>query len=64
MNQGYSRITVEKAIELANKSIAEKIPLIKEKPQITYKVIETTDLQTNITTIPLKKKSWWKRFFD
>ena len=39
INQGYSKISVERAIDRANKKIAEKIPPIKEKPRITYKVI-------------------------
>jgi len=64
INQGYSRITVEKAIELANKNIAEKIPPIKEKPQITYKIIEKENNKTNITTIPIKKKNWWQKLFE
>lgn len=45
MNQGYSRISVDKAISLANKQLAEKVPLMNEKPQITYKVIEDNPLQ-------------------
>jgi hypothetical protein len=40
MNQGYSRISVEKAIELANEQLAEKAPVMKEKPLITYKVYD------------------------
>ena len=40
MGQGYTRISVENAINLANKKLAEEIPTIKEKPRITYKVIE------------------------
>ena len=53
----------KKAIELANKSIEEKIPPIKEKPQITYKVI-TEDNTETITTMPLKKKPWWRTLFE
>ena len=41
MSQGYSRISVEKAIELANEQLAEKAPILKEKPQITYKLTPT-----------------------
>ena len=42
-NQGYGRTSVEKAIDLANKEIALKVPKLKEKPQIVYKVIEDGD---------------------
>jgi len=54
MNQGYSRISVENAIELANKQLAIKIPPINEKPQITYKIMHKEE--------PVKK-SFWKRIF-
>lgn len=40
INQGYSKISVSKAIETANKIMAEEIPKIKEKPEINYKAIE------------------------
>ena len=54
IEQGYSRISVEKAIEIANKQISVTSPPIKEKPQITYKIIEPKD--------PIKK-SFWKWIF-
>jgi nucleoid-associated protein YejK len=37
ISQGYSRISVENAIEMANKQLAESLPPLKEKPHITYK---------------------------
>jgi len=45
MSQGYSRISVEKAIELANEQLAQKAPILKEKPQITYKVIPSDSFE-------------------
>jgi hypothetical protein len=57
-NQGYSRIAIEKSIELANKQLAEKAPLMKERPEITHKVI------LNDSEYELKpKKSFWKKLF-
>ncbi len=38
-NQGYSRISVDKAINLANEQLAAQAPVMKEKPQIIYKAI-------------------------
>lgn len=38
ISQGYTRISIEKAFELANKKLAEELPLMKEKPEINYKV--------------------------
>lgn len=40
INQGYSRISIEKAIEIANKTMAREIPRINEKPEISYKVLD------------------------
>jgi len=40
ISQGYTKISVESAIERANKDLATEIPLMKEKPQITYKIVE------------------------
>ena len=37
MSQGYSRISVDKAVELTNEQLAEKAPVMKEKPQIIYR---------------------------
>jgi len=61
MSQGYSRISVEKAIDLANQQLAEKAPLIKEKPTITYKVIDEDNESVNISKKPTK--SFWKMIF-
>jgi len=55
INQGYSRISVENAIELANQQLAEKVLPIKEKPQITYRAV--SDLKQPV------KKSFWKKIF-
>jgi hypothetical protein len=41
VTQGYSRISVEKAIDLAHKELADAAPIMKEKPQISYRQITT-----------------------
>jgi hypothetical protein len=43
ISQGYSRISIEKAIEMANKRMANEIPKIREKPEITYNTVPETD---------------------
>ena len=58
MNQGYSRISVEKAVELANKQLAATAPVMKEKPQITYKIIPEIEKPKESV-----KKPFWKRIF-
>ncbi len=57
INQGYSRIAVEKAIEQAHKELAEEAPKFKEKPKIKYEIFDEHD---NLITI---KKPWWKKIF-
>ena len=56
LNQGYSRILVENSIETAHKELSEKAPVLKEKPVITYNIIDETNQPIKI------KKPWWKIF--
>ncbi|MBU0894359.1 MAG: hypothetical protein KKF48_04735 [Nanoarchaeota archaeon] len=56
-NQGYSRAIVEMALTQANKELAEKAPILKEKPIIKHEVLDEDDNPIEI------KKSWWKRVF-
>lgn len=55
LGQGYSRIAVENAIELANKQLASKIPPLKEKPQITYRIIPEPEKQESFFISFFKK---------
>lgn len=55
MNQGYSKISVDKAIEIANKKLASKAPLMKEKPQITYKIFDEENQPVSTSEIKTKK---------
>ena len=57
INQGYSRSIVENGIEIANKELAESIPIIKEKPIIKYQIIDENDNPVVI------KRPWWKKIF-
>jgi len=38
MNQGYSRIAINNAIDYLNNEMAKKAPPMIEKPQINYKI--------------------------
>jgi len=58
LNQGYSKILVERAIANVTHELAKKAPVLKEKPRIKY---ELFDEHNN----PIKiKKSWWRKIFD
>ena len=54
VNQGYSRTAVEDAIQRAHKELAEKAPILKEKPKIKYEIIDEYNKPIAI------KKPWWK----
>ena len=58
MSQGYSRAIVEAAIDQAHKELAEKAPVLKDKPKIKYEIIDEYDKPVRI------KKSWWRRIFE
>ena len=55
--QGYSRTSVERAIEELNKELAREAPVLKEEPVIKYEIVDEKDRPIKI------KKSWWKRIF-
>ena len=57
INQGYSRTIVERAIQQTTKELSEKAPILKEKPKITYEIIDENDKPISL------KKSFWKRIF-
>jgi len=57
INQGYSSFVVKAALEKAQKEMAQKAPILKEKPKIKYEIL---DENNNPITI---RKSWWKRIF-
>jgi hypothetical protein len=57
INQGYLKLEVESALEEAQKELAEKAPLLKEKPQITYEAFGEGNSPLSL------KKPWWKRIF-
>ena len=48
MNQGYSRTSVEKSIELANKQLAEAAPKMVEKPTIKYETVDSDEMAAKI----------------
>ncbi|MBI2045003.1 hypothetical protein HYT23_03020 [Candidatus Pacearchaeota archaeon] len=57
IKQGYSRVIVEEAIKDANLSLAAEAPVLKEKPSITYEVMDENNQPVEA------KKPWWKRIF-
>ncbi len=57
IRQDYSKVVVDRAISEANKELAEAAPILKEKPKITYQIIDENDKPIII------KKSWFSKLF-
>ncbi len=43
-NQDYSRSAIDRAVKLANEQLAKSAPLMKEKPNIKYQVIDDKEI--------------------
>lgn len=56
INQGYSKIEIEKALNRVDLEMAESAPILKTKPEIKYEVVEDEPKVE-------EKKRGWKRFF-
>jgi hypothetical protein len=67
ISQGYSKISVENAIDLANKQMAKEMPRIKERPEIIYKVVtengELKDKSPN-EIASTNKKGFFNKLFS
>ncbi|MBM3247204.1 hypothetical protein FJZ17_01515 [Candidatus Pacearchaeota archaeon] len=61
LHQGYSRTSVEKAIEIANRQLAAQAPKMSEKPVIKYETIDDEEMAAKIAA--QDKPSFWKRLF-
>ncbi|MBI3623137.1 hypothetical protein HY212_03610 [Candidatus Pacearchaeota archaeon] len=55
IKQGYSRVVVEEAIRDVHMELASKAPVLDDKPEIKYEVLDENDNAL--------KKPWWKRLF-
>ncbi len=60
INQGHSRLEVEKALKQTDFVLAEKAPVLKTKPEIKYEIIEPKGQLNNEKPT---KRSLWKRLF-
>ena len=57
VNQGYSRILIQNAFDIATRELAQDAPIVKEKPKISYTLVDEHDRPVSI------KKPWWKKLF-
>jgi|TARA_Y100000310_G_scaffold167546_1_gene167344 hypothetical protein len=61
INQGYSRTDVSRAIEQVHKELAEKAPMIKEKPKIKYEIY---DVDNKLIKVETRRPFSIKNFFN
>ena len=57
VKQGYSNVSISRALKEINEELAKKAPVFKEKPKIKYEVIDENDNPVET------KKSFFKKFF-
>ncbi len=54
VNQGHSKIEVDKALKVVEAQLSHEAPILETKPTIKYEVVEPKQEE---------KKSFWKRMF-
>lgn len=62
VKQGYSRTSIEKSIEIANKQLASSAPKMEEKPVVKYEIIDEEEMKRKVAEQE-GKKGFWKRLF-
>jgi hypothetical protein len=55
VSQGYLKISVERAIEQANKELANEAPVLREKPKIKYEILDENDKPVRVKKSYLQK---------
>ncbi len=58
INQGYPKAIVERAMKQVNEELAKEAPILKDKPKITYQIIDEHNRPITI------KKPLWKRILE
>lgn len=64
LSQGYSRITVDGALKRANEELSEKVPEVKEKPKIIYRLYDSENKPVKTFEMYKDDKSLWAKFLD
>jgi len=63
IKQGYSRTSVEKAIDIANRQLAVQAPKMTEKPTVRFETIEDEEMAARIAAQDQSESGPIKRFF-
>jgi hypothetical protein len=57
-NQGYSRVAVDSAYDIAVKDMAKTAPVLKEKPVIKHEIYDMNDNPINVEPMGFWEKFW------
>jgi SOS response regulatory protein OraA/RecX len=63
LQQGYSRTTVEKAIDIANKQLAMQAPKMQEKPVIKYEVLDEEEMARKVAEQESSGRGFFSRMW-
>lgn len=63
LQQGYSRTSVEKAIEMANKQLASEAPKMVEKPVIKYEMVDDDEMARKIAESDAQNRGFFSRLW-
>lgn len=63
VKQGYSRTSVDKSIDLANREMAAAAPKMVEKPVVKWEVIDDNEMAAKVAANN-GKLGFWKRLFN
>ena len=63
LTQGYSRTSVEKAIETANKQLALEAPKMSEKPHVKVTLIDNEEMKNKVAEQDMANAGPIRRFF-
>ena len=64
MQQGYSRTSVEKAIEIANKQIGASAQRIQEKPIIKYQIVDDEEMARKVAAQDAANQGFFKKIWN
>lgn len=63
VNQGHSKLEIDKAFQKAESEFAEEAPILKTKPEIKYEVVGPDKGNSDFPDTE-KKDSFWSKWFS
>ena len=60
INQGYSKMEIEKAFRKLDQDLRQQAPKLESKPEIKYEILEPKEFAQKSYS---GRRPWWKRIF-